>query len=76
MLKIAVTREHTYNLARVKETFPDDEGVVRKVLICYKNYHVGESIIEYKGARDQECTRSVQRLALVVPVEVSQKKDA
>ena len=58
-----------YRLARVKETFPDEKGVVRKVTICYKNYKVGESLVEYKGAKDQECTRSVQRLALIVPVD-------
>ena len=58
-----------YRLARVKDTFPDAHGVVRKVTICYKNYRVGESLVEYHGARDTECTRSVQRLALIVPVE-------
>ena len=60
-----------YRLARVKKTFPDDKGVVRKVTIAYKNYRVGEKLVEYKGVKDQECTRSVQRLALVVPVNNS-----
>lgn len=58
-----------YRLARVTQTFPDSEGVVRKVLLCYKRYRVGERLVEYKGARDQECTRSVQRLALIAAVD-------
>ena len=60
-----------YRLARVKKTFPDEKGVVRKVTIAYKNYRVGEKLVEYKGVKDQECTRSVQRLALIVPVNNS-----
>ena len=70
---VLVVRENSikgeYRLARVKETYPDEKGVVRKVTICYKNYRVGESLVEYKGAKDQDITRSVQRLALIVPVD-------
>ena len=58
-----------YRLARVKQTFPDDKGVVRNVLISYKNYKVGERLVDYGGAKDQDCTRSVQRLALIAPIE-------
>jgi hypothetical protein len=57
-----------YKLARVKETFPDDKGVVRKVLVSYKNYKVGERLVSYTGAADTDILRPVQRLSLIVPV--------
>lgn len=64
------TLKSEYRLALVKQTFPDSKGVVRSVSIMYKHYRVGERLVEYHGGgHDQELTRSVQRLALVVPVD-------
>ena len=48
---------------------PSSDGHVRRVRIAYKNYRVGEQLREYKGTRDTEVERAVQRLALLVPVE-------
>jgi len=58
-----------YRLALVKEVYPGDDHKVRKVLLSYKNYKVGEKISQYSGAKDQLITRSVQRLVLIVPVD-------
>ena len=49
--------------------FPDKSGVVRKVRLVYKNYRVGEKLVEYRGGAYQDVIRPVQRLALIVPVD-------
>ena len=61
-------RSH-YHLAQVREVYPDEKGIVRKVSLRYKNYKVGEKVYAYAGAKDVTVTRSVHRLALLVPVE-------
>jgi len=58
-----------YKLALVKEIFPGQDGKVRKALLTYKNYKIGESVYKYKGAPDTCVIRSVQRLVLLVPVQ-------
>jgi hypothetical protein len=57
-----------YNLAIVKEVFPGIDGLVRKVIVQYKNYKVGERVHEYTGSKEVVVSRSVRRLALLVPV--------
>ena len=58
-----------YRLARVKETYPGDDGIVRKVKLALKNFKVGEKMHEYQGQPDSNIERSVQRLVLLVPVD-------
>ena len=58
-----------YRLAEVKEVFPGCDGKVRQVAVRYKVYKVGEDVREYSGARDITVSRSVHRLALLVPVD-------
>ena len=58
-----------YYLAKVAKTHPGKDGKVRSVTLAYKNYKVGESVKEYRGARDTFIVRSVQRLILLVPVD-------
>jgi hypothetical protein len=60
-----------YRLGLVKQVHPGVDGKVRKVSLAYKNFKVGEKVFEYKGAKDTIVTRSVQRLALLVPVDDS-----
>lgn len=58
-----------YYIAMIKEVFPDKKGVVRKVLLRYKSYKIGDHQNKYVGGSDIVITRSVHRLALLVPVE-------
>ena len=55
-----------YRLAVVKEVFPDRDGKVRRVLVTYKNFHVGENTQCYGQSKAVTISRSVQRLALIV----------
>lgn len=57
-----------YRLGIVRQVFPDKSGRVRRVTLSYKNYKVGESL-QYTGSNDTIVTRSVHRLALLVPVD-------
>lgn len=59
-----------YKIAIVKETFPSKDGKVRKVTLSYKNFKVGDEVSRYSGAPDVQVTRSVHRLALLVPVDI------
>ncbi len=58
-----------YRIAIVDKAYPGEDGKVRKVDLSYKNYKVGEIVTEYSGAKNQVVSRSVQRLALIVPVD-------
>lgn len=58
-----------YRLGIIREVYPGKDQKVRKVLLSYKIYKVGESVAQYSGAKDQLVTRSVQRLVLIVPVD-------
>ena len=58
-----------YHLARVAKVHPSRDGKVRSVTLAYKNYKVGESVREYRGAKDTLIVRSVQRLILLVSVK-------
>ena len=61
-----------YYLARVKEVHPGKDGRVRTATLAYKNYKVGESVKEYRGAKDTLIVRSIQRLILLVPIDDKQ----
>ena len=58
-----------YHIARVSEIFPSKDGKVRRVAVVYKNFRQGEKVNTYKGAKDTKVVRSVQRLALLAPVD-------
>ena len=55
-----------YRMAMVSETFPGNDGRVRKVKVKYKNFKINERVFEYKGAADCEIIRSVHKLVLLV----------
>lgn len=57
-----------YKLGVVKDVFPSGDGKVRRVRLSYKNYKTGD-ILCYSGTPDVTVTRSVQRLALLVPID-------
>ena len=60
----------TYKLAKVSETLPSDDGLVRKVKLKYMQYKKAENGKQiYTGGNNQEITRSIHRLVLLVPVE-------
>ena len=58
-----------YRLGLVQEVFPDEDGKVRRVLVKYKNFRVGKDRSCYGISESVIVSRSVQRLALLVPVE-------
>ena len=60
-----------YRLALVKDVFPGEDGKVRRVTVQYKSCRTGESVHEYRGARDTVVSRAVQRLALVLFVKMA-----
>ena len=64
-----------YRLGVVQEVFPDEDGKVRRVLVMYKNFHVGKYRSCYRVSEAVTVSRSVQRLALLVPVETEEDKD-
>ena len=57
-----------YRLGLVKEVFPGKDGKVRKVALSYKSFRVGSGHKLYGGGSDTVIIRSVQKLALLVPV--------
>jgi hypothetical protein len=61
-------RGHYYP-AVVREVFASKDGKVRKVMLAYKNFRVGEKVHEYKGVHDTQVCRSVRKLALLVPID-------
>jgi hypothetical protein len=58
-----------YRLGLVKQVFPDKSGKIRRVTLSYKNFKVGETVHQYNGSNDSIVSRSVHRLALLVPAE-------
>ena len=53
----------------MREVFPGNDGKVRKVALSYKNFRVCSGQRLYGGGSDTVIIRSVQRLALLVPVD-------
>lgn len=62
------TLKGEYRLAIVTQVHPSPDGCVRSATVSYKNFRVGESVRVYKGTPYTSVKRSVQRLALLVPV--------
>ena len=61
-----------YRLGIVKEVF----GKVRRVIVTYKNFRVGNIGQKYYGVSDTlTVSRSVHRLDLLVPVDYSKDED-
>jgi hypothetical protein len=58
-----------YRLGVVRVVFPDRDGKVRRVLVTYKNFRVGNNPCCYGTSEAVTVSRSVQRLALIVPKE-------
>lgn len=63
------TLRGAYRMGLIKSVFPDREGRVHRVTLTYKNFKVCEKVSVYSGAPDTEITRSVHKLALLVPVD-------
>ena len=63
-----------YRLGLVQEVFPDEDGKFRRVLVKYKNFHAGKDRSCYGIGEAVTVSRSVQRLALLVPVETDEDK--
>ena len=70
-----VLRGGDYRLGLVKEVFPDEDGKVRRVLVQYKNFRVGKDRSCYGISESVTVSQSVQRLALLVPVEEDENKE-
>ena len=65
-----------YRLGIVKEVFADADVKVRRVLVTYKNFRVGNIGQKYYGVSDTvTVSRSVHRLALLVPVGYSKDEN-
>lgn len=56
-----------YTIAEVTEANPDTDGKVRRVRLRYKSFNVREK--KYKVVSDVTISRSVQRIALLVPAD-------
>ena len=63
-----------YRLGMINEVVAGNDGKVRRALVKYKNYKVGERDREYTGREEVVVSRSVHRLALLVPVEYDKEK--
>ena len=63
-----------YRLGMINEVVAGNDGKVRRALVKYKNYKVGERDHEYTGREEVVVSRSVHRLALLVPVEYDHEK--
>ena len=63
-----------YSLEMINKVFVGDDGKVRRALIKYKNYKVGERDHEYTRCEEVVLSPNVHHLALVVPVEYDQEK--
>ena len=63
-----------YRLGMINEVVAGNDGKVRRALVKYKNYKLGERDHEYTGREEVVVSRSVHRLALLVPVEYDKEK--
>ena len=63
-----------YRLGIIQEVRSSKDGKVRSALVKYKNYKAGERNHEYTAGEEVVVSRSVHRLALLVPVEYDQEK--
>ena len=63
----------TGSTAQMRDVFLGEDGRVRKEMVHYNSYRIGESVHEYRGVKESVESREVQRLALLVPVDKSIK---
>ena len=57
-----------YRLARVIETYPDKNKLVRTVKVRYRKRDKRENLLEYKSKQPVEEIVAVQRLYVLLPV--------
>lgn len=57
-----------YRLARVVDTFPDEKGLVRTVLVSYRRRDKRETAAQYKAKPLVKEKVSVQRLSVLLPI--------
>ena len=57
-----------YRLARVIETYPDKNQLVRTVKVSYRKRDKRENLVEYKSKQPVEEIVAVQRLYVLLPV--------
>ena len=65
-----------WQLAKVSEVFPGDDGRVRNVAVHYKNLGDTKYVSAYFGKGYTTIRRPVQRLVVLVPVEEQQVREA
>ena len=65
------TIKSEYRIAVVQEVIRSSDCAVRKARVLYKNYRVGDRVVQYRPSAGQSVLRPVQRLALVVPVNTT-----
>ena len=57
-----------YRLAKVTEVFPDDNGLVQTVRVCYRKKDKRDKLLPYKSKVLTEELVAVQRLSVLLPV--------
>ena len=58
-----------WRLAKVSKVFPGEDGLVRNVVVHYKNLGENESRHTYSGANYTEIKRAVQKIVVLIPSE-------
>ena len=61
--------ERRYQMMRVKEAYPGEDGRVRRVLLQYKN--ISDPNVDLSKLKFMETERSIQNVAVIVPVDWS-----
>ena len=61
--------ERRYQMMRVKEAYPGEDGRVRRVLLQYKN--ISDPNVDLSKLKFKETERSIQNVAVIVPVDWS-----
>ncbi len=64
--------DHCATEAPCEEVVTSKDGKVRRALVKYRNFKVAERNHEYTACEEVVVSRSVHRLALLVPVEYDQ----
>ena len=63
-----------WELGKVSEVFPGEDGIVRKVQVAYKNPKPGKPPHMYNGRGYITVERSVNRLVLLLPVDEKEQQ--
>ena len=59
----------SWRLARVAKVYPDDNGLVRTVNVCFRPRHVRDKGTKYRSKEPLDMDIGVQRFAVMLPVE-------